>query len=486
MYLQTLGALTLKGEGLEQQVNQGPQRKTLERLAYVLIEKEVSRESFEHLFLSYADNPSRELRRVFQNINQFFEKKGLEKAVIVESKVLKANLKTDLDLIDEYLENTDLFHVCELYKGAFFEHFDTSHSRDVIKTWALRQRRLVASRLLDALIKKAETFELEALELDLIWPLFQHATSFAQSEGAHLELLEEGAYKKALLYQVFPLLKNTVHPDLADVEREARNLEMTLPEVLLATDRLNTHTQTLDLKPEIIRLPVLLTLIWLGLGAYCVFLSYGFFAASRGSGYHKPTAYFESLPKVLAPFWGMAIGGVIFLMFLFFTRELIKNRSGKWYEKLPLFDLLPAQLSDPFKISCCTLAMLAFYFVPFSAQLQFARTFFGLDAPEANIYKINRRPNGSPEDLDKRYSRVAWPSYCHIELRLTCLIFFEPYPLKSMWERTYVYGQEERGQHMDFYPYIGPYLLLLFEIWLWVVTVKIFLRIMRTNTKVLL
>ncbi|MCA9840288.1 MAG: hypothetical protein KC422_25480, partial [Trueperaceae bacterium] len=180
MYLQTLGVLALRGAGLENRVNQGPQRKTLERLAYVLIEKEVSREAFEQLFLSYADNPSRELRRVIQNINGFFTKQGLDNVVIVEAKLLRANLKTDVDMLEEFLIAGDIASACELYKGAFFEHIETESSRDTIKDWTLRQRRLIAGRLLDALVNKGQHTALEQSELDLIWMLFQHASSYSQ------------------------------------------------------------------------------------------------------------------------------------------------------------------------------------------------------------------------------------------------------------------------------------------------------------------
>jgi len=70
MYLQTLGELAFRGDPAFSQLNQGPQKKTLERLTFILLEKEVSREQFIALFFPYADDPQRDLRLSLIHISE--------------------------------------------------------------------------------------------------------------------------------------------------------------------------------------------------------------------------------------------------------------------------------------------------------------------------------------------------------------------------------------------------------------------------------
>lgn len=467
MFLQTLGALALRGDAFSLDANTGPQRKTLERLAFVLLEKEVSRDVFADLFFAYADDPQRELRRAVRNLNAFFAQQGLAEVIQLERKTLSASFKTDVELIEEHLAEQNLEAALELYKGGFLGHI--AKGNGPFRSWVFEKRRFIAKRLFDALVTSLEGNAVpEQAHLSSLWLLFEHATDFSETQSAREALAKVEGYAQGLLSRIYPLLQKTNHPDLPKAEQTAKHYGLIFEPVL---PDLATHQESdLLINTEHPATPKVMAVAWVALGVFLLFLSYGYFAASRDLGYYKPNAFFANLSKPLAPFWGMAAAGSVFFVFLAFTKELLRHRSGVWFKRLPVYDLLPKLFSKSFRVACCALVFTAFGVLPVYAQVHFFRVFLGLDATEAGVYTLHRDENGSIFDITK-----LEPEYCG--RNLTCTMLFAPYPASSMWQRNYIYGFEERGQHFDYYPYIGPALVIIFEAGLLILALRVFVML---------
>ena len=267
-----------------------------------------------------------------------------------------------------------------------------------------------------------------------------------------------------MFVQIYPWLRQQSHPDLLKAQQLAKVYGFELAEASsersLDVQSEQVEHVALQTKERFSAVSLVLTILWFVLGLYVAFMNYGYYAASETLGFWLPTPFFAEMSLPLAPFYGMLGGGALFLLFLLLTRELLKGRNGPWFRRLPIFDFLPAHFSKSFRIAVCSLIFLVFGVIPGYSQVHFFRTFFGFTVSHAWIFQVVRAEDGRTKPGTFAFIEDDIPVAC-AKKHLRCLMLLHPYPRHSMWVREFVYGHVTRGDHIDFYPYWGPALIML-------------------------